>query len=355
MKNKIDIKLAVSFCLFCLIALTAVSLVLWQGLRPFFVSEKISIILSEKPKACALYRLLDGVCLGDGETEKYPIAVMIDNKYEARPWSGLSFAGLVYEAPVEGGITRFLAVFSTDRTIDKIGPVRSVRPYFIDWAMDIGAMLFHVGGSPEALGIINGDADIKQFDLDQYFGGVYYWRSEDRIAPHNVYTSSERLDKARVAKLSEEPTVDFASWQFKEDVYESERGEDGATIKIEFSNSSTYDADWTYDRNKNIYIRQDGELAAQDLDGSLIIAKNIAVLEADILIIDSMSRRKITTIGSGYALIFQDGKKIEAVWEKDDRWNRLRFYDKNGDEIRFNRGTTWVEVMSDLEKVVGSM
>ncbi|PIR66269.1 MAG: hypothetical protein COU51_04920 [Parcubacteria group bacterium CG10_big_fil_rev_8_21_14_0_10_36_14] len=349
MKKNPDIKIVIAFVLFSIIALTAVSLILWQGLRPFFVSEKFSIIFSEKSKSCTKYRLLDGVCLADEESEKYPITVMIDNKYEARPWSGLSFAGLVYEAPVEGGITRFLAVFSTDREIDKIGPVRSVRPYFIDWAMEFGAMLFHVGGSPEALGIISGDTDIKELDLDQYFGGLYYWRSQDRIAPHNVYTSSERLDKARLAKISD-PIVDFDAWQFKEDAYESERGDDGKIIAVEFSNYTAYDAKWRYDKNKNIYIREGDELALKEDTGALIIAKNIAVLETNILIIDSMSRRKITTIGKGDALIFQDGKKVEAVWEKDDMWSRLRFFDKNGDEIKFNRGTTWVEIVSGVDK-----
>ena len=81
------------------------------------------------------------------------------------------------------------------------------------------------------------------------------------------------------------------------------------------------------------------------------MAKNIAVLETDIEIIDAVSRRKISTIGSGNALVFQDGKKTEGVWEKKSANEMLRFYDKNGKEIEFNRGTTWVEAVLSLDKV----
>ena len=144
-KNKIII-----FSIIIIFATAAFSVILYQGLKPFLISKNFNwpgAVIKIGKSA----RILDGVYLSDGESEKYPVAVMIDNKYEARPWSGLSYAGLVFEAPVEGGITRFLAVYSSSREIKKIGPVRSIRPYYLDWASGYGALMAHIGGSPAAL------------------------------------------------------------------------------------------------------------------------------------------------------------------------------------------------------------
>ncbi|MFH1193865.1 MAG: DUF3048 domain-containing protein [bacterium] len=343
-KHKIKI---FGFIVFASIALTAVALIFWQGLQPFLVSKNISLPFAKKEPA-GVARLLDGVYLEKGETEKYPVAVMIDNKFEARPQSGISFAGLVFEAPVEGGITRFMAIFSTDKKLEKVGPVRSVRPYYIDWASEFSAFLMHIGGSPEALDIIASNPDIKKLNLDG--NGEYFWRAADRYAPHNAYTSSEKFDLIRSAKLDSQD-LKFLPWKFKDDAAEEARG-DAKKITIDYSPYDNYDASWEYDRLKNVYVRQDKNGAFKTLEDSLILAKNIAVVETDITIIDEVSRRHIVTIGGGNALIFQDGKKIEGKWEKKDQGSRLRFYDGSGKEIEFDRGTTWVEVVDDLGKVM---
>lgn len=343
-KHKIQI---FGFIVFTLVALTAAALILWQGLQPFLVSKNIFSPFAKKEPA-GTARLLDGVRMAEGETEKYPVAVMIDNKFEARPQSGISFAGLVFEAPVEGGITRLLAIFSSAKELEKIGPVRSVRPYYIDWVSEFSAFLMHIGGSPEALNIIASNLDIKKLNIDG--NGEYLWRAADRYAPHNAYTSSEKFDLIRNAKL-DSGDLKFLPWKFKDDVAEEDRG-NAKNIAIDYSTYDIYDAMWEYDRLKNVYVRQDKNGAVKILEGSLILAKNIAVLETDIAVIDEASRRRIATIGGGNALIFQDGKKIEGKWEKKDRESRLRFYDGSGKEIEFNRGTTWVEVVDDLGKAM---
>lgn len=340
-KNYILFSVIVAF------AAAAFGLMIYSGARLIFPEKPAEKKSAEAGKECVAYRKLDGVCLTAGETEKYPVGVMIDNKFEARPQSGLSYAGLVYEAPVEGGITRFLAIFTTDELIKKIGPVRSVRPYYIDWASEFNAIMAHIGGSPEALGIIAADDDLKKLNIDG--DGNYFWRSEDRIAPHNAYTSSKILDNAREKKLASQD-LQFDLWEFKNDSFSSERG-DAKTVAIQFGNDPTYDAAWEYDKEKNEYRRKIGNDYAKDEDGRMILAKNIAVLSTDIEIIDEVSRRRIITVGSGEALIFQDGKKIQARWEKRDRAGRLYFFDLNGAPIQFNRGTIWVEVVDDLAKV----
>lgn len=344
--KKVSKNQIVIFSIIVVFAVAAFGLMIYSGARLFFL-EKPAGKKSVAGKECVAYRKLDGVCLGKGETEKYPVGVMIDNKFEARPQSGVSYAGLVFEAPVEGGITRFLAVYTTDEAIKKIGPVRSIRPYYIDWASEFGAIMAHIGGSPEALGIISSDADFIKRNIDG--DGNYFWRSTDRIAPHNAYTSSKLLDDARNKKLQNQD-LQFDAWEFKDDSFLSERG-DAKTIAMQFSNEATYNPAWEYTSEKNEYRRKvDGDYAKDD-DGRLILAKNIAVVETDIVIVDEVSRRKITTLGGGNAEIFQDGKKIEAKWEKKDSASRLNFFDLNGKPIQFNRGTTWVEVVDDLTKV----
>lgn len=337
------------FSVIVLFATSAFSVILYQGLAPFLISEKFGWIwpgaiikISEKARG------LDGVYLADGESEKYPIAVIIDNKYEARPWSGLTYAGVVFEAPVEGGITRFLAIYSNSRDISKIGPIRSIRSYYLDWASGYGAFFMHIGGSPAAMGEISGDAELQSRNIDGYYADDYFWRSTGRIAPHNAYTSSTLIDAAREKLAAGD--INFSPWKFKNDAFAFERG-DGKEIKIKFSIYPIYDAVWEYDKEKNIYLRKDGGSYAHDDNGALVLAKNVAVLETDIEIIDAVSRREIRTAGSGNALVFQDGKKIEGTWEKKDKLDMLRFYDKNGKEVEFNRGTTWMEVISSLEKV----
>ncbi|MFA5134016.1 MAG: DUF3048 domain-containing protein [Patescibacteria group bacterium] len=348
MNKKIKTKNIILFTLFILWTMAAAVLIFIDGIRPFFVSGKN--ILGDMVKKQGVERMLDGVYMQEGEAEKYPAAIMIDNMFEARPQSGITKAGLVFEAPVEGGITRFMAVFSSAEIIEKIGPVRSARPYFIDWAMGFPALYGHFGGSPEALGIIAGDQNIWKLNMDS--SAEYFWRAKDRFAPHNAYTSSTLLDKAREKKLTDQ-TLDFSPWKFKDEAGEKERGNQ-KSVAVDFSISKTYNVIWAYNKAENNYIRHyaaNPTSADRDLEGNIITAKNLAVMVTDITVIDEKSRRHIDTIGTGEALIFQDGKRMEATWEQKDRWSRLKFYDKNGKEIEFNRGVTWVQVVTGIEKI----
>lgn len=335
------------FSLIVIFAIAAFGTMIYSGARLIFQGGVGDFFSGKKqPAVCKEFRRLDGVCLADGETEKFPVGIMIDNKTEARPWSGLSYAGLVFEAPVEGGVTRFLAIYTTDKKIEKIGPVRSIRPYYVDWDKEFGAIMMHIGGSPEALDRIASDQSLYEKNIDGL--GAYFWRSQDRIAPHNAYTSSELIDKAREnLKIGES---DFNFWEFKEDEIASERGAT-STITVKFNNYDFYNAVWEYDREKNEYRRKYKNTHAKDEDGRMILAKNVAILKTDIEIIDSVSRRRIAAIGNGDALIFQDGKRIEARWEKRSESERLYFFDQKGADIKFNRGTTWIEVVEDLGQV----
>ena len=124
--------------------------------------------------------------------DNLPFMVIVENSTAARPQSGLSSADIIYETSAEGGIPRFIALFQQNQP-DVIGPVRSVRPYFIDIAEDYNIPFAHCGGSEEALNEIQTTSSLMS--INEISNSNYFWRSSDRVAPHNLYTSSTNLLK----------------------------------------------------------------------------------------------------------------------------------------------------------------
>ncbi len=276
----------------------------------------------------------------------FVFAVMVENMIEAWPQSGLENAFLVIEAPVEAGISRFLAFYGEDQSVEKIGPVRSARPYYVDWALEFDALYVHVGGSDAALRLI---ASTDTFDLNEYSWGQYFWRSKDRSAPHNVFTSSELLLSA-LARRQEQgltPDLDYGLWSFKDD---DPSGRDTPPVLVDFS-TPTYRVTWDYDPETNRYTRlQAGEVQLTQNEETLS-ANNVAILVTSVEILDEIGRREIETVGEGKAFVLQDGQVLEGTWKKDSAEERLRFYDAGGEEISWNAGQTWIQVAPSLEYV----
>lgn len=284
----------------------------------------------------------------EGETTRRPLVIVIENHSEARPQSGLEKACLVYETVAEGGITRFLA-FYLHNDCGNIGPVRSAREYFVEWAKSFEALFSYCGGSPTAF------KAIKQLDvvsLNQFFNGKAYWRIKARKAPHNLYTSTEKLWNLAKEK---EFSLEFEGnpYLFKDDIHLTERpkGQRIVATEIDFSGKN-YKVRYEYEKKTNFYKRfLNGSPHIDNNSGNQLKAKNIAVMFTSIKIIDEMDRRKITTIGSGKALVFLDGDLIESTWKRFSKNEPTRFYDQNGEEIKFNRGQIWIEVISPDRKV----
>lgn len=295
------------------------------------------------PQTPVIRRPIDGVLVPEGTPPAFPLAVIIENMIDARPPSGVRRANLVWEAPTEAGITRFLALYADGTEVIAIGPVRSARLYFVDWAEEVRALLAHVGGSPEALAAIPSRAIT---DLNEFWAGEYFWRAYDRAAPHNVYTSTELFDEARTDyDLGETPT--FGVWKFKEDE-PFEARPDAQEFSVAFS-TPAYAVTWKYHRTANEYVRWQLGDVYRDIDGAEIRAKNVVVMVTDIQIIDEVGRRRIKTIGEGEARIFRDGMVTPGIWKRPRLDSRTRFFDRDGSEIAMNAGTTWIEVVGDLE------
>lgn len=303
-------------------------------------NEKPDESVSGEPQTQELVpRKLDGRLVSAYDSNLLPISVMVENHWESRPPSGISQAGIVFEALTEAGITRFLALFDPGDEIAEIGPVRSARDYYIDWASEFGAIYAHVGGSPQSLEKIP-QANI--YDLNQFYNGRFFWRSDEREAPHNVYTNSELMNKVIYEKEIENQGA-YGAWRFKDDMPQTNPR--ATEINLNFS-VPEYEVRWVYTSDTNEYIRFQEEEEHEDKDGTLITTKNIAVAVTEATVIDREGRLKLRTLGKGRGWVFRDGGVMEAIWQKNDSEDRLRFYDVTGREIEFNRGTTWVEIIT---------
>jgi hypothetical protein len=267
-------------------------------------------------------------------TKQAVTAIMIENSPDARPQSGLKQAGVVYEAIAEGGITRFLTLHQQDKP-QLIGPVRSVRMYFVDWLAPYNASVAHVGGSAAALAEVrNGNYR----DIDQFFNGNYYWRATDRYAPHNVYTSFAKLDALNQAKGY--TTSDFTGFSRVDG--KPSAAPDATSIAINFS-GPLYNTTYAYNKASNSYDRSQAGAPHLDREDGQISPSVVIAMHIDMsLIMQDGYREDITTTGSGEATIFQNGTAQNVTWHKASRTGQLNFTDATGADVPLVRGQTWI-------------
>lgn len=315
---------------------------LWNGFSSDVVSSEMGTNDEEVQKdGCEWRHRLNGTCLDTPSYDDEVVVVTVENHPDARPQSGMADADVVYEFPVEANYTRFLLVFPATAEVEKIGPVRSVRPYFIDVVQEYGQPLYmHVGGSPDGLSLIH-SLDIRS--VNEFYHGWLYWRSTDRFAPHNVYTSSDLWKKGMTENPIETDEADsYESWLFAEEEACTEDCID--EIEVSFL-SPSFDVIWLYRTSTMDYIRYQGTQIHSDQKGIPLLADTLVIMETESEVLDDVGRLAIDMIGSGRATIFRDGKMIEGEWKKEARESRTRFY-QNGHEIALKPGKIWIEVLN---------
>lgn len=270
----------------------------------------------------------------EASTTQTVTGIMIENSPSARPQSGLQAAGVVYEAIAEGGITRFLALYQQGKP-QLIGPVRSVRLYYVDWVAPFQASIAHIGGSQFALKEVrNGNYR----DLDQFFNSGSYWRATDRAAPHNVYTSFTRLDALNKKKGYASST--FTAWPRQDG--KTVAKPDATQIDVTIS-GPLYNSHYQYDAATNTYVRYEGGSQHLDREAGAIKPSVVIVMDTKMgLIFEDGYREQITTTGSGRVRVFQNGTITEGTWNKADRGAQISFLDANGKPIALSRGQTWI-------------
>lgn len=318
---------------------TGLSVLSWMWQQPQPQTPVIYTPAKKAPPPPKFYSPLTGAEVADEAITKRPVtAIMIENSPDARPQSGLKEAGVVYEAIAEGGITRFLALYQEGRP-GLIGPVRSVRPYYVEWGAAYDAAVAHIGGSARALQMIR--SGNYGLDIDQFFNAGAYWRASDRRAPHNVYTNSDRLDALIASKGKVSST--FTPIERKDEA----KSETPNATRINMPISSAwYNIDYSYDAASNSYVRNIGGEAHLDRESGQITPKVVIAIQVSMTRgMEDGFREQITTTGSGKAYIFQDGTVTEAVWQRPDVKNQITFVDNAGKPLQLNRGQTWITAL----------
>jgi hypothetical protein len=293
------------------------------------------------PVSTTVASTLTGLQVDPAINQRPVTAVMIENSLTARPQSGLSDAGIVFEAVAEGGITRFLTLWQ-DTEADPIGPVRSVRPYYVQWALGFDAGVAHVGGSADGLALVRNEGK----DLDQFFNPGQYWRVSTRVAPHNMYSSIPKLRDRQIEKGWTKSNYTGIARKAKE----TPSATPGA-ISIDFDISGAlYNSHYDYDAASNNYMRSvGGKPHTDERNGQQIAAKVVVGL------VLPQGRNGIyttyDTIGSGEVFIFQDGNVTKGTWTKNSNTAQFVFKDANGDALKLNPGRTWFTVVGSADRV----
>ena len=274
-----------------------------------------------------------------------PIAVMVDDQWAARPQSGFSEASVVWQAPAEGGIPRYMMIFAEGGPTS-VGPVRSARVYFVEWAAEWRAVYVHVGGSPQAMSLLRarGQGQLV-YDADEFrWGGTYLWRATDRFAPHNVYTDGKRL-RALAGRVGAAPLEEAKpAWRFGPDAALDLRPA-GSRIDVAYRQGAF---SYRYDRRSNTWRRYvDGKVQRDRANNKVVAPRNVVVMEVRFgaLGAGQHGRLEAATIGSGPAWIATNGTIVQGTWKKTSATSPTRFFDRAGKPVTLTRGQTFVQVM----------
>jgi len=320
---------------------------------------------------------INGVLYTDKQYEVFsnrrPLAVMVNNHVLARPQFGVSYADIVYEIVAEGGITRWLTIFHS-RGAGQVGPVRSARVYYASIAAGYNPYYAHWGGAyvnpTDPKNTTNVDADVYKYmnsiglpSLDQayvgsteYNGNPAYYRDNSRDVPleHTGYADTNvlwHLPGTGIPAIYPEAEwkkyIPFGEWQFKDDADLSLRPTT-ATLSFNFWDLPDFAVKYKYNASTNTWDRSQGGKPTVDAgnNNKRISPKTVIVMFAtERSAGDKKGHLFYDVIGSGTAKIYMDGKETQAKWIKTSANERENYYDLQGNQIKFDRGQIWVEVL----------
>jgi len=316
-----------------------------------------------------------------------PIAVMIDNHISAWPQANLNKAYLIYEIIVEGGETRLMALFK-GQNLEKIGPVRSSRHYFLDYALENNAIYVHHGWSPQA------ESDISKLNVKNINGITEssndFWRVKDKSSPHNMFTSTNSILKIATRKgyeidSNEQSVLNYVVREFEladnyeikieeseqTDKVESEENNDTQIIKEEIIDKNTkalvagnvtipystlQTVKYEYNEETKTYTRYARKRIQTDyITGEPVTTKNIIITMCDNYTLtdsENKGRQGLKNIGTFDGYYITNGYAIPIKCTKNARDEKTIYKDLDGNEIKVNDGNTFINICPKDAKIV---
>lgn len=278
------------------------------------------------------------------ELPSRPFILSTDNDSGlARPQSGISKADIVYEFPVEGGASRLEPIYYS-KTPDKIGPSRSARPYFIDMAREYKAVFVHHGWSPQAKAYL--ESNVIPYISAFTYSNIFY-RSTDRYAPHNSYTTGQDVRNL----------IHEKGWDEKQDVrkfafLQSGRQQEGDAASDININYRVNHNNYKYDAATGLYQKSvNGAVYTDKETGKQITTRNILVQKVKSKVLDEKGRLKIDMTAGGEAMLFTNGTVKMGKWSRKDLDSPTIFKDEEGKELQLNTGVTWIQVVDDTVEI----
>ena len=287
--------------------------------------------------------VLTGLPVSAEERNARPFAVMIENTKEACPQNGINKAGIIYECPVEGTITRLMAIFQNPGTDEVIGNVRSCRPYYVYFAAEYDAIYAHYGQNGPGKDALN-EGIVQDLNGLSALGNVTYYRTSDRKSPHNAYTTG--------GKLTEGANKGGYDLKYNADDYKHFTFAKGSGNTLSDGTSANHiklyyfynHPEFTYDASTGLYTRsQFGATQIDRTDGSPVTVKNIIIENVDwSLVSEKYGTIDLGIVGQGTGKFITNGKAIDITWKKDSHSGVTKYYDASGKEIELNPGKTWI-------------
>ncbi len=300
----------------------------------------------EDPNEEKIVSKLTGEYVGKKRGTKRPVALMYNNIINAIPHSGLSNADVCYEAPVEGSITRIMGIFDNYSKLEKMGSIRSSRIYYCYFALEFDAIYGHFGQSKYAVDFLqSGNIDT----VGTFTAGHSYYRTSDRVAPHNCFISGEAIDEAiDTLKYRKQYEKDYESkFTFTEPGTTVDLTSDKTATKVEIG--YRINQPWfEYNEKDGQYYRyQYEDKHIDDQNNEQLHCSNIIVQNVDSSIYPDGKSLNITLTGEGSGWFITRGKAQEITWKKDDAMGQTKYFDKDGNEITLNTGKTWICVVQN--------
>lgn len=300
----------------------------------------------------------------DVNSNERPIAVMIDNNVGNNNHIGLQDSYLNYEIIVEGGLTRIMAIFK-DKNVSTIGPVRSSRHYFLDYALENDAIYTHYGWSTYAQSDISA---LKVNNINGLTDETPFWRDKTIQAPHNVFTSISKIKNSASEKNYKLTTSNWKNFnynpeeinlseKFKNNSYQENESETNSyvlsanNISMNYSNSQI--RSYKYDSTNKYYLRFMNGASHNDKEtGEHLHYKNIIIEKVYNHSIDSYGRQDLTTTGTGEGYFVTDGYAVPINWTKSSRSAKTKYTYKNGEEIELNDGNTFIQIIPTSSNII---